>query len=362
MSLFEKTFELSLTASYVVRWGLVEAARELIQNALDSESPFVYDFVREPGGTAKLLLRSEFTTLSPKTLLLGATSKADSPDSIGSFGEGYKIALLVLTRLERPVTIRNGDKVWRPEFRWSDKFGEKLLVIRETSASDRHTGLTFEVGGLGEEEVDAIRASCLQMQPSPGELKMTSFGDILLERPGHLYVGGLFICKTDLEFGYNIKPEKIKLERDRQTVSSFDLKLTTREMWFETKEFDRIAALISEGAADLEYARYDSPELVKEACYQHFRREHPGAIAAANQGELNELVARGMERVVVVSSGAYYASITESASYKSEVQIAVETVEQRLKRWLSKNRKYMRTEAIVEFKSLIVESSTWKRK
>ncbi len=71
--------------------------------------------------------------------------------------------------------------------------------------------------------MDAIRASCLQMQDHIGAIKMTSKGDILLEKPGELYVGGLYICKTEMKYGYNIKPEFIKLERDRQTVSSYDL-------------------------------------------------------------------------------------------------------------------------------------------
>jgi hypothetical protein len=39
-----KTYELSLVKTYVASWGLAQAVRELIQNALDSDSPFVYEF------------------------------------------------------------------------------------------------------------------------------------------------------------------------------------------------------------------------------------------------------------------------------------------------------------------------------
>lgn len=358
--MFNKTYELSLNKNYVSHWGLAEAVRELIQNAIDSESPFVYEFVKNEDDLS-LVLKSEFTTLSPQTLLLGSTSKAGSETSIGSFGEGYKIALLVLTRLGNRVFMANGDKAWEPKFKYNSKFGEDLLVIQESTLPYKNKGLSFEVHGLTDEDVDAIVESCLQMQNHIGKIHSTSYGDILLEKPGKLYVGGLFICQTELNYGYNINPNHIKLERDRQTVSSFDLKFVTKEMWFETKHFDDVACMIEQEVPDVEYAKYSSPELVKEACYKLFREKHPGAIAVENQKQLNELVERGMERVVVVG-GNLYANLSSSSSYRAEVFVAVETIEQRLKRWLTKNRRSMRTESIVAFKELIDESKSWKHK
>lgn len=358
--MFGKTYELSLNRNYVSHWGLAEAVRELIQNALDSESPFQYEFQRD-GDTIALSLRSEFTTLSPRTLLLGSTSKAGSTDSIGSFGEGYKIALLVLTRLGHRVLIANGDKLWVPRFKFNSRFDEELLVVEESNLNYRHSGLTFQVQGLTDSDVEAITESCLQMQEHVGETKTTSYGEILLEKPGKLYVGGLYICDTELKYGYNIKPEHIKLERDRQTVSSWDLKFITKQMWFDTEEWESIAQMVEEGVEDVIYVEYGSPQMVKEACYQLFKRQHPGAVAAASQRELRELVSRGMERVVVVG-GAYYSQITRSSSYASEIKPSTETVQERMKRWLSKHRGHMRTEAIVAFKELIEESKDWKRK
>lgn len=362
--MFDKYYELSLNKNYVSHWGLAEAVRELIQNALDSESPFVYEFIKDDSagfGGISLILKSEFTTLSPQTLLLGSTSKAGSESSIGSFGEGYKIALLVLTRLGNRVTIANGDKLWEPKFKYNSKFGEELLVIQEKPLPYRSNGLQFEIHGLSDVDVDAIVDSCLQMQKHVGELKSTGYGDILLEKPGKLYVGGLYICDTDLKYGYNIQPRHIKLERDRQTVSSFDLKLVTKNMWFDTKEYDRVAGMIEEDFPDIEYAEYGSNEMVREACYKLFREKHPGAVVAESQKQLKELVERGMERVVVVG-GNFYSHVSSSRSYKAEKIVSVETIEQRLRRWLTKNRSEMRTGSIVAFKELIEESKGWTHK
>lgn len=357
-----KVYELSLTRGYVSRWGMAQAVREFLQNAIDSDSPFVYEFVEDDGGTAILALKSEFTILTPATLLLGSTSKADSADSIGSFGEGYKIALLVLTRLGYDVEMRNGDVLWRPKFRFNARFGEELLVIEETPLSDRsNKGLTVVITGLTPADVEEVRASCLKMQETVGQVKSTQFGDIMLERPGKLYVGGLFICETDLVHGYNIKPEHIKLERDRQTVDSWDLKRVTRDMWFDTGEVDKVAAMIEAGVLDVEYARWDSPAIIKEACYRLFRAKYPGAIAAQSNAELKALIEQGMTKVVVLNS-AYYYQIKGSTSYNSESRTSVMSPEQRLEAWFAKAKYHMRDDAKRSFRDLIAEAKHWTLK
>ena len=353
-----KTYELSLIKTYVASWGLAQAVRELIQNALDSDSPFVYSF-EEDDGNFSLWLNSEYSTLTPQSLLLGATSKADSDSAIGSFGEGYKIALLVLTRLGCPIDILNGDLLWTPRFRMSRTFNEEVLVIDETWLGDRsHRGLTFRLSGLSADDVESIKASCIRMQDNIGAIKRTTYGDILLDQPGMLYVGGLFICKTELKYGYNILPKFIKLERDRQTVDSYDLRDTTLKMWYDTKEHDKVALMISEEVPDVEYARYGSPELVKEECYKIFRQNNPGAFIASSPEEMKRKIEAGMTKTVYVGGGMYSA-VSGSASYRSETmhltKVAV-APHVALAAFLSAHRDEMRRPAIVAFKALILEA------
>lgn len=355
-----KIYELSLVKTYVAHWEMAQAVREIIQNALDSDSPFVYEFIKNDEAYS-LRLNSEFATLSPTTLLLGATSKTDDDSAIGSFGEGYKIALLVLTRLGYDVDMFNGDKLWKPRFKFNSKFNEELLVIEETDLSHKNKGLTFWIHGLSEDDTKLITASCIRMQNSIGAIKRTSYGDILLDRPTELYVGGLYICKTNLTYGYNIKPEHIKLERDRQTVADFDLRYVTKEMWFETKEYEKIAELIEAETPDLEYAEYNAPELVKEACYKLFREKNPGKVIAKSNEEMEALVKKGL--TVYVGGGNYYANVSKSRSYQTENKIilTVEPPVMLLTRWLTANRSEMRSKAIESFrKDLIAEAEKWK--
>ena len=356
--MFEKVYELPISIDYVRHWGMAEAVREIIQNALDSESPFEWEIKKDT-----LLIRSKYAKLEPKSLLLGTTSKADNKDAIGSFGEGYKIALLVLTRLNYKVIIYNNDTIWTPEFRMSKKFNDSTLCVVESDNYEHKEGVTFQVSGLTEDDIEQIKESCLYMQKSIGAVKHTSKGLILMDKPNMLYIGGLFICKTSLEFGYDIKPEFIKLERDRQTVATFELKWTVKDMWFEVDDYEMIVDLMEKNCTDLEHVNYDTPEVIKEACYKHFQENNQDAIIAGSQAELESLIKKGMEKVIFVGSSIYRKSIESSSGYqtrKTEAKKAL-SISYDLEQWLQANKKHMRRKAIVNFQELIKVSIHWKK-
>lgn len=355
-NVFDKVYELPLARGYVRHWGIPEAVREILQNALDSDSPLEYTW--QHGDT--LTITSRNARLEPKTLLLGTTSKADRDDKIGSFGEGYKIALLVLTREGCSVKVFNNELLWQPEFRHSRVFNEEILAIKEEKYPEgRGKGLTFEVSGLSQPTIDAIVGSTLYMQESIGQVYRTSKGLILLDRPGKLYVKGLFVCDTELKFGYDIKPEFLKLERDRQTVNSFDLEYLTKEMWFETGEHDKIAELLEAETPDLKYASWGTPEVVKEACYRRFQEKYPGKIAAKNQEELEALIKEGLTETVVIG-GTYGAVVRSSTPYTSSARPVQQTPYQIMEQWFREHRGNMRREAIVSFEELLAKSQNWR--
>lgn len=350
------SYELSLAKSYVSHWGMIEAVRELLQNALDSESAFEWEFKDDA-----LFLHSRNSLLEPRTLLLGITSKADNKDAIGSFGEGYKIAMLVLTRLGYGLKIYNGRNTWIPEFRFNRKYDSDMLYVVSTNSKFVNEGTTFKISGLSEYDIEYIKDSCLHMQKDIGEIKQTRYGKILINKPGRLYVGGLFICTTELKFGYDILPQYIRLERDRQTVDNWDLKVITRDMWFDTEDLKYVAKLIEAGVEDLDHASWSTTNLVKEACYQHFIREHKGAIIAENQRELDALVKKGMTNVVIVRST--FGNIVKShSSYSYEVSkiLAPPPITTELRKWLKENSKYMRKPARESFFALINKAKNWR--
>ena len=366
MSLFGKSYELSLTRNYVSKWGVGEAVRELIQNAIDSESPFEYEWETEDDGDTTLSIISSLTTLPTESLLLGSSSKRDNPDAIGSFGEGFKLAMLVLLRENKAVFCRNGKVQWMPSFDVSKKFGVETLHIEEIDAPSWSRGLTFVVSRLTQQEREQIVGSCLQMQRILGEKIETTKGDILLHSSlsGRLYVGGLFVCETKLKHGYNLRPDQIKLERDRQTVSSFDLAWLVKDMWFQTGRTEDIAQMIADGVQDMAHADYGAPELVKEACYRLFKAQHPGKVVAGSQQELRSMVAQGLVKTVYIGN-SYGSVIKGSASYQADLSrfgTRTKTPCERLTAWRAANKYYVGANALRAFDALLEESKQWSMK
>lgn len=354
-----RTIELPLSRNYVRQWGVPEAVRELIQNAIDSNSPFEYSFLGD-----SLTIASRYDTLDLKTLILGSTSKADQDDKIGSFGEGYKIALLVLAREGLEVLVRNGPHDWRSELRHSDTYGDEVLHIDVTETDRINTGLEFVVKGLSHSESNSIYESCLLMQPMMEDIIETPRGNILPDRPGKLYVGGLYVCETDMTYGYDMKPEFITLERDRKTVDGWDLKNQAKEMWFSTQRWDEIAEKMSQALPDLAYAEYGCPELVKEACYRHFTKENPGSMVVSSQKEMDAAVAKGMTKIVNTGSGAYFHGISTSKSYLDSTRhiVLISTPKQYLQDWADRNQRSMSHPLRIAFKAVVSKSSDWRTK
>ena len=115
-----ETYELTLTENYVSDWDFYDAIRELIQNGTDQEildTSNHFDMIYDPGEKVLQFINAT-SKLQINTLLLGRSSKTNNSDTVGQFGEGYKIAALVLNRIGKTFTIYNNNKneVWKSKF------------------------------------------------------------------------------------------------------------------------------------------------------------------------------------------------------------------------------------------------------
>lgn len=351
-------YQLSMSRNYVSNWGVLEAVREFIQNALDSDSPFEYSFEGD-----QFSITSRYDTLDARTLILGSTSKADQASKIGCFGEGYKLALLVLEREGKKPSIYNGDKLWTPVFEHSEQFDTELLTIVESENPFPDTGICFMVNNLAEDEQAAIRDSCLRMQPPMKDVIGTETCSILPSRPGKLYVGGLFVCKTNMNYGYDFLPEHMQLERDRQTVSDVTLKFRVKDAWFTIDDQDLVAELIEDGAPDLEYANYDTPEPLAELLFSRFTAKYPDGIAVKSQTEADTLKTQGHAHRGVYMSSGYHGALSSSSSYRARnAPVKAQTPADILEDWYKTNRKHLSRSGRESFRALIKKADKWEPK
>lgn len=349
-------FELSVSRDYVPGWGVPEAIRELFQNALDAQAADpanVMDFEYVPE-EEKLIITNRTSSLSTQSLLLGASSKRDDESMIGQFGEGYKIAVLVLAREGLDVVFYNYDKkeVWRPRLINSHRYGTEILAFfidKEFQWSEvPDNNLTIEITGLTEEMFTQIKATNLHVNQryatDPLTTLETRYGSILLDddQKHKVYVNGLFVCEyQDYEYGYNFKPEYLKLNRDRKLVSDFDLKWLASIMWLDNggdREFAiRAVALAEKGTADVAYissihSRREGFDRIAQEALEMFRKRYGAkAVPVSSQYEAESL--DPVHKPIYVNP-EYKELITGAAGYEEPSYIHVPTLYEEVERWI----------------------------
>lgn len=265
-------FELSIHTGYVADWGIVEAIREIFQNALDNEienpenkMEFKYD-----ENSKKLLISNKTSKLTTDTLLLGRSTKRDSEDTIGQYGEGYKLAFMILLREGKGVKVYNygAKEIWTTKLVNSRKYNGFTIptIYVEHNAiwkSVPNNDLTIEISGITKEEYEEVKRKNLNIRDEKVESIYADRCNILLdpEESGNIYVSGLFISnKGGFDCGYNFKPKCIKLDRDRKLIDTIDLSFETSRAWTyaiskskEDKLKERFEQMLDNEASDIKY-------------------------------------------------------------------------------------------------------------
>lgn len=329
-------YELTISSDYVKSWGLYQAVREFFQNSIDREvqSPESSSFFNYDEETQTLTIGNKNSVLSIDSLLLGVTTKSNNCDTIGQFGEGYKIATMVLLRLGHPVTFYNygAKEVWTTKLVKSRRYNGKLVPTFYVDKnypwkSVPNVDLTVVIENITKNEYKDIQEHILCLYGDIGETLECSHdrGTILLDDKfkGKVFVSGLFVCENKrLHYGYNIPPRNLPLDRDRQTVSDFDLVWETSRMWstnMETTEFNTL--FYDEDPYDVMYldsmSAFDSlPLKSKTEFYEKYGKD---AVPVLNQEEYNRILELGGKPVFVTRPvGKCFRTLYNNFTEKSE--------------------------------------------
>lgn len=260
----EKSYELSLSRDYVSDWGIIEAVRELIQNAIDQGDHDIY--IDEHN---ILHIKNLNTEIPTSSLILGNTTKKEDVTKVGQFGEGYKLALLVLTRMGKYVTVFNNRTTWYARFKKSRRFGCEVLTIEESELPSPCGYVDFEIELLSYKELtEIVDAFPLIFEKTVKyDTLETEFGDVILdeEQSGKFYVQSLPIFQDkSFKYGYNFKPDVVNLDRDRKSINLYELKEIASKMLLATKNYELITKEINSGSSDSEYIRRQKVEMEDE--------------------------------------------------------------------------------------------------
>ena len=250
---------LPIGANYVEHWGFWEATREILQNAIDTKNFTVSKM--ESSGVLKI--KSLAGAMDLSTLMLGESSKRDDADSIGKYGEGYKLALLVLCRLGYKVLVKNGFDCWRVSIEMHPQLRADCLtvdVFKDTYIDDGDANeVSFMITGLAYEDFDIIENNYLCMDNfevmAENEGSYCFIDSQYEDDPKKVFVGGLFVCdlpeNDNYHYSYNFAPNILELDRDRKSVDDFYLQYHATKLLSSAGEFELLAELANSKATDI---------------------------------------------------------------------------------------------------------------
>lgn len=289
-------FVLSISPSYVSHWGVWEAVREILQNAYDQktkDSSCGVD-VKYIEGMESLHIGTTKGELSKASLILGNTDKSDDKRLRGKFGEGYKLALLVLARLGIKVFIKNRDEIWTAAIEHDHDFDSEVLVVYVYKQSETVEGVEFQINPIREVQFENIRKNMYHLE-----------GNHILdnaEQKGRIYVGGLYVSTNkEAKKGYAFSPETIRLDRDRGMVEDFNLFYETSRLWGENlTRSEETVDLMMDRAPDVHYMEFHATDKIITNLQQHFENTYgEDAIAVATQQQTEECISAGKKWVLV---------------------------------------------------------------
>lgn len=366
-------FELSISTEYVPDWGLVEALRELFQNALDNETmnpenKMGWQYNKKSG---EVKITNKTSKLSVESLLLGSGTKHNRTDTIGKHGEGYKIAFMVLLRNNKTIRVDNygANEIWDVRLVKSRKYKGQLVptvfinkehVWKKKPSSD----LTITIGGITEEEYKELEVKNLHLRGE--EVKAfdtTEKGRILLDEAehGNIYVEGLFVTNiSGLQYGYDFSPKAISLDRDRKLVDSFNVKWSASELWCRAAEQDEKAMemaveLVNDSAPDTAYLSnmsYYGKGLFNGVAKKFYEDNGKDAVPVTSNLEYEAVEKAEMGKPIIVTSEIAQILRSDRIDEQRKV-IKITSVKEQLELFVEKIADRLSDEELDEINSLI---------
>jgi hypothetical protein len=198
---------------------------------------------------------------------------------------------LVLCRSGYNVVVSTGNEIWCPFIEYNSDLNSNVLCVKIERVEDAISDILFVVSG--------VTTECLEFSLEEMYLSDAEDNSTIPDKPGRVYVGGLYVCTVPgLHDGYNFAPGVIKLNRDRDMVSSFDVFLATSQLWQHHPDIERFFYHLKNKHEDVKYADY-VPPTTAQRLLAYYRNEHGDAIPVNTQAEILMAQDEGRQFVLV---------------------------------------------------------------
>ena len=336
-----------MTREYREEWGVVEAIRELVQNCIDNkECEHTYELERD----SLITITTKNFTLPISTFALGESQNKTS-ESIGGFGEGFKLALLVLQRAGCCPMVTFGDIRAQPQFEYDELLEREIFTI--TLVDSPYTEDTTFQFFFKKELKEELQKKVTVFSDEPLSQDIDGV-ELLPERKGQIFVNGLFVCEeSQFKYGYNFAADNIELGCDRQIANPLGLAWETSKYWANNLDPQEVLQMMTDGQLDVQDIHWHISEAQAVRITKAFVERY-GNVTIKSMGST---LSYGMS----VGNSLYN---TLSKSNKIKIANPYEesgTPYRILSDFLETNKKHMRRCAKKNLQELMDESKSWRK-
>lgn len=229
-----------ISPNYVKGWDITQALREIIQNYLDTLQEFKCRG-RITWANGYATVKDNGPGLEMKHLALGISEKSDMAK--GQFGEGLKLALLVLAREKRKVEIQTQNQVIQPEILHDPHFDTEILALDVEPSKQAFQGTTIRVK-CSQGELDAAKAYFVEFADKNQFSWVEK--DKISTPGGFLYLNGTRIGRIpNAIFSYHLNGKWSNLgNRDREVINMHVVRPAIKEILSTTKSTQVISTVL----------------------------------------------------------------------------------------------------------------------
>ena len=266
-------------------WDNYQAVREFVQNYLDSTEDRYFEI-----GVDHVTFCNKGVKVSNGMLKTGKSDKRGDVTKRGQYGTGSIFAMCVLSARGVTVEIHNDDVLWIPKFKPSSVFeGDEVLVIEECF-TEPSGNFTVTISGLSEEDINNIKQANLMFQEDREVIASSPYGDVIanVDSFGEVYCGSIFVMQTKgFSYSYNIKPEYLKLNQDRESCSEWDLQNVTAKLITSTGNETFIEEAVKLNTLDTQHIKYycSVPDVVQDTLATEFITNNKGKVITSDYSD-----------------------------------------------------------------------------